>query len=174
MKKILFALMVLFTVSGCFSIKIGSAMPMGDGVFIMSGSGGGGSITISKIRQEVFESANIYAKNRNKELEVISVNEVKSDFEHGALPQVDITFRLVNESVEIADPNNVNSTTTIKSASANGLTTSTQIIAKKNNATKVDGKYDRLLRLGELRTAGILSEEEFQKEKEKILNEKGN
>ena len=171
MKKILFALIVLFTVSGC-GVKMGLAMPMGDGVYILSGNGRSGYVPLGNIRRKVFKSADIYAKNRSKELEVISVNEVKQGF--GIWPQVDLTFRLVNESVEIAELNNVNSTTTIKSASANGSTTSTQIIAKKNNATKVDAKYDRLLKLGELRKAGILSEEEFQKEKEKILNEKGN
>lgn len=171
MKKILFALIVLFTVSSC-GVKMGSTMPMGDGVYILSGNGRSGYVPLGNIRRKVFKNADIYAKNRNKGLEVISINEVKQGF--GIWPQVDLTFRLVNESVEIAEPNNFNSTTTIKSASANGSTTSTQIIAKKNDATKSDAKYDRLLKLGELRTAGILSEEEFQKEKEKILNEKGN
>ena len=171
MKKILLALIVLFTVSGC-GVKMGVTMPMGDGIYILSGNGRSGYVPLGNIRGKVLKNADIYAKNRNKGLEVISVNEVKTGF--GIWPQVDLTFRLVNESVEIAEPNNVNSTTTIKSASANGSTTSTQIIAKNDNATKVDSKYDRLLKLGELRTAGIISEEEFQKEKEKILNEKGN
>ena len=43
---------------------------------------------------------------------------------------------------------------------------------KKDNATKADNKYDRLSKIGELRTLGILTEEEFQR-KEKILMIRG-
>ena len=37
------------------------------------------------------------------------------------------------------------------------------------NIRKVDGKYDLLLKLGKLKESGILTEEEFQEEKKKIL-----
>jgi hypothetical protein len=37
------------------------------------------------------------------------------------------------------------------------------------NIKKVDGKYDLLLKLGKLKESGVLTEEEFQKEKKKIL-----
>lgn len=42
---------------------------------------------------------------------------------------------------------------------------------KEAEIKKTDDKYDKLEKLGKLRDDGILTEEEFQKEKKKILNE---
>jgi|TARA_B110000908_G_C10039198_1_gene351009 hypothetical protein len=171
MKKTLLVLIVLVTVSGC-GVKMGVSMPMGDGVYTLTGNGRSGYVPLGNIRRKVFKQAGLYAQNRNAELEVISVNEVKAGF--AIWPQVDLTFRLVNESLKITEPNNLGSKTIINSSSANGSSTSTHMTRKKDNATKADNKYDRLSKIGELRTLGILTEEEFQKEKEKILNDKGN
>ena len=42
--------------------------------------------------------------------------------------------------------------------------------SKKNGDTQSNSKMDELKKLGELKASGVLSEEEFQKEKEKLLN----
>ena len=43
---------------------------------------------------------------------------------------------------------------------------------KKQKNIKIDGeKYDRLLKLGRLKDKGYLTDEEFQNEKQKILND---
>jgi len=43
-------------------------------------------------------------------------------------------------------------------------------IAKKDSNTQSNSKMDELKKLGELKISGILTEKEFQKEKEKLLN----
>tara|TARA_B110000483_G_C17813589_1_gene396137 strand:- start:170 stop:607 length:438 start_codon:yes stop_codon:yes gene_type:complete len=145
-------------------------MPMGNGVYMVgvSGNGNGRFKSLGKLRDIAFGKAEEYAAKNNAEIEVISVNETPMSF--GVFNQVDLSFRLVKKSEKLADPN-VNSTTTIKAASANGKTTSKQVIKAKDNSKKDEEKYERLLKLGELRDKGILSEEEFQIEKNKILNE---
>ena len=168
MKKILIVFFISLVFQSC-GVKMGIVMPMGDGVYTLTGNGRSGYVPLGNIRKKVLEEADMYAKQRNTTFEVISVNEVKAGF--AVWPQIDLTFRLVNESIKVADPNNVNTKTTIKSASANGSTTSKQITTKKDNSQKENDKYERLLKLGELKKQGILSDEEFQKEKEKILNE---
>jgi hypothetical protein len=42
--------------------------------------------------------------------------------------------------------------------------------AKQNKSTNGDSKMDELKKLGELKDSGILTDEEFQKEKENLLN----
>ncbi len=42
--------------------------------------------------------------------------------------------------------------------------------AKKENVSGSNSKMDELKKLGELKAAGVLTDEEFQKEKEKLLN----
>mgnify|MGYP001069379564 CR=1 FL=1 len=148
---------------------MGVVMPMGDGIYTLTGNGRSGFVALGKIRRKVLKEADMYAKESNTTLEVISVNEVKTSF--GVWPQIDLTFRIVNESIKVSDPKNVNTKTIIKSASTNGSTTSKQITTKKDKTQKENDKYERLLKLGELKRQGILSDEEFQKEKEKILNE---
>lgn len=168
MKNFLIVLFISLVFQGC-GVKMGVVMPMGDGIYTLTGNGRSGFVALGKIRRKVLKEADMYAKESNTTLEVISVNEVKTSF--GVWPQIDLTFRIVNESIKVSDPKNVNTKTIIKSASTNGSSTSKQITTKKDKTQKENDKYERLLKLGELKRQGILSDEEFQKEKEKILNE---
>ena len=168
MKKIFGLVISFFLLTSC-GTNMGIVIPMGDGVYTLTGNGRSGYVPLGNIRKKVFKEADKYAKERNTTFEVISVNEVKTGF--AVWPQIDLSFRLVKESVRVADPNNINTKTTIKSGSANGKTTTKQLISKKDNSKKDDEKYDRLLKLGKLKEAGLLTDEEFQKEKKKILNE---
>jgi len=65
----------------------------------------------------------------------------------------------------------VNSKTQIKAGSANGKTTFNQVIKKEDKSKQDDDKYDKLLKSAKLKDAGILTDEEFNKEKKKILND---
>ena len=166
--SIILILVSLLFLTSC-RVNMGVVMPMGDGVYTLTGNWRSGYVPLGSIRKKVYKEADTYAKEKETTFEVIAVNEVKAGF--AIWPQVDLTFRLVNESVKVADPNNTNSKTTIKAVSASGKTTTKQIISKKDNSKKDDEKYDRLLKLGKLKEAGLLTDEEFQKEKKKILND---
>ena len=173
MKKLLFILSVLvLSTSLVFAQKEekNPVIPMGNGIYSVSvsGHGNGRFKSLGKLRTIAFNKANEFAKKEKAEIEMISVNETPMSF--GVFNQVDLTFRLVKEYEKFADPN-INSKTTIKAGSANGKTTSKQVITKKDKSQKDDEKYDRLLKLAKLKDAGILTDEEFEKEKKKILND---
>jgi len=142
-------------------------MPMGDGIYTVS-QHGSGLTPLGKLRAKVYEIANKFAERNNSKAEVISVNETPMSF--GVNPNVDLKFRLVNNSKLIADSNQ-NSITISSAYSANGKETDKTITVKK--ATQTDNeKLEKLERLGKLFKAGVLTQEEFDAEKKKILAEK--
>ena len=167
MKQIL-CLLITFTLITSCGITITNVMPMGDGVYTLSGTASSGAVHLPKVRKKVFNTANLYAQEKGKTLEVISINEVPDGLFYD--PQVDLTFRLVDNSIEVSDPNKTNTKTTINLRDVRGKKTG-EIVSKKKNTKKDDEKYKKLLKLGELKEKGLLTEEEFQKEKKKILND---
>ena len=168
--SIILILVSLLFLTSC-GIHSGTVMTMGSGTYSVTAIPspmGGGVYSLKQVRDKAMKKATRFAEDRNAILEIVAVNETPMSF--GIPPQVDLTFRLVNESEKLANPN-INSKTIIKAGSGNGKTTTKQIISKKDNAKKDDDKYDRLLKLAKLKEAGVLTEEEFNKEKKKILND---
>ena len=170
MKNILVLLISFFLITSC-GIHSGTVMPMGSGIYSVTASPspmGGGVYSLKQVRDKAMKEATSFAQGKDATLEIVAVNETPLSF--GIPPQVDLTFRLVSESEKLADPN-IESKTIIKSGSGNGKTTTKQTILKKDKSKKDDEKYDRLLKLGKLKEAGLLTQEEFDKEKKKILND---
>ena len=167
MRKILILFIIGFTFESC-GVKMGVTMPMGDGVYTLTWNGRSGYVALGKIKRKVYDEAKIYANDKNAIVEVISVNEVKTGF--GVWPQIDLTFRLVDGTEKLANPENLNVTTTRFTSSANGKRTSRQTIIKQDISEKENDKYEKLLKLGSLKKEGILTEQEFLTEKNKILN----
>ena len=144
MRKILILFIIGFTFESC-GVKMGVTMPMGDGVYTLTGNGRSGYVALGKIKRKVYDEAKIYANDKNAIVEVISVNEVKTGF--GVWPQIDLTFRLVDGTEKLANPENLNVTTTRFTSSANGKRTSRQTIIKQDNYEKENDKYEKLLKL---------------------------
>ena len=142
-------------------------MPKGGGVYMVTKTGKTGFTPLGKLRKKAYKIANKYAEDKNTTAEIISVVETPQSFM--IFPSVELTFRLVSESKVVADPSN-NSIHISKSSDAYGRTTSGEIII--NNKDKEDNeKYEKLLKLGKLFESGILTKEEFDAEKKKILGD---
>jgi hypothetical protein len=142
-------------------------MPMGDGVYIVSKTGATGLTSLGTLRRKAIDAANEFAKKSNSSAEVISYNETPMSF--GVLPNIDLKFRLVANSKKLAD--STSNTISLSSGySANGKVTDAQIIIK-NSKEDSNKKLERLEKLGKLYKDGILSKEEFETEKKKILAE---
>lgn len=82
------------------------------------------------------------------------------------LPDIELIFRLVNDTEEVADNSqeslNINS-------SKNGNVGSTQISMKKSTDDLI---YEKLIKLGDLLKKGIITQNEFDVQKKKILESK--
>lgn len=166
MNKILLLLLLVPTI--VFSQKNKDmVMPMGEGIYIVSKTGATGFTSLGTLRRRAIDAASEFAKKNNSVAEVVSINETPQSF--GVFPNIDLKFRLVANSKKLAD-----STATVVSLSsgysANGKVTDAQITLKKGKEDS-DKKLEKLEKLGKLFKDGILSKEEFEAEKKKILAE---
>lgn len=142
-------------------------MPMGNGIYIISKTGSSGFVNIRKLRREAIDIANEFAKKNNSIAEVVSINETPTSF--GVFPNVDLKFRLVENSKKLAD--STSTTINVSSGySSNGHLTDAQITINKPKQTSTE-KFEKLEKLGKLYKDGFLTKEEFEAEKKKILAE---
>lgn len=172
-KRLILSLLFLVPyISFCQNSK-DLVMPMGDGIYLVSRQGGTGFTSLGKLRKQCYVIANEFAKKNNTTAEVLSVNETPAH-PMGGFPNVDLKFRLVRKSKLLAD--STQTTITISSGySSNGEMTDEQIILKKPQQItndKPNNKLERLEKLGTLYKDGVLTKEEFESEKKKILDEK--
>ncbi len=144
-----------------------SVMPMGNGIYIVSKHGSTGFTPLGKLRKKAYDAANDFAKENNAIAEVVSVNETKAGY--AVWPQVDLKFRLVKQSDKVANTNAI-SVTVSSGYDANGQKTDGQIILKNPNQDEKD-KLEKLEKIGKLYKDGILTKEEFETEKKKLLSE---
>ena len=166
MNKILLLLLLVPTIVFAQKNK-GIVMPMGEGIYIVSKTGGSGFTSLGKLRIRAIDAANEFAKNNNSVAEIVSINETPQGF--GIFPNIDLKFRLVANSKKLAD----STTTTVSLSSgysSNGKITDAQMTLKKGKEDS-DKKFEKLEKLGKLFKDGILSKEEFEAEKKKILAE---
>jgi len=169
MKKIIGIILIYFvnlTISYSQKNK-DIVMPMGNGNYTISKTGGSGFVSLGKLRREVFEIANKYAENNNSVAEIVSVNETPTSV--GVFPNVDLRFRLVTKSKKIAD-SSANSITISSAYSSNGKLNDAQIILNKSKQTTLE-KLEKLEKLGKLYKDGLLTKDEFETEKKKILSD---
>jgi hypothetical protein len=161
MKKLLplSIILILFSLlMSCAAYKSG-VLPMGDGLYTISMDNSlFPTNSLKTLSKKCFKEANDFAKSKQADLEVINIKE------NGYPPSIKITFRLVKESKQLSNPNN-SKKTIVKGRDASGKTLYEQEISEKDNATKDDEKYDRIFKLGKLKDAGLLTDEEFQEEK---------
>lgn len=150
--------------SGC---STGSAvMASSGGAYTITKSGTTGFTPLGVLRKEAYEEANNFAASKGMVAEVISVNEVPAGF--ARWPQVDLRFRLASAAARdrgVKEPTVSVSTQASHDAMGNRVESETNVSVAKN----VDF-YAEMKQLGELKEKGLLTEEEFQKEKKRLLD----
>ena len=144
-------------------------MPAKGGIYIITKSGTTGFTPLGVLRNEAFKEINRFANEKNKIAEVVSVNEVPQGF--ARWPQVEVKFRLVDEGSRSDEKTPTIEVTGSSSYDAMGRPQNKDL--KLYHQKEVD-IYEELKKLGELREKGILTEEEFQREKERLLNSERN
>ena len=167
MNKKIFTLLLLIPTLVFSQKNKDMVMPMGDGIYIVSKTGATGFTSLGTLRRRAIDAATEFAKKNNSVAEIVSINETPQSF--GVFPNIDLKFRLVANSKKLAD--STSNTISLSSGySANGKVTDAQITIK-NPKEDSNKKLERLEKLGKLYKDGILSKEEFEAEKKKILAE---
>lgn len=141
-------------------------MAASGGMFTITKTGTTGFTPVGVLRKEAYEEANRFAASKGMVAEVVSANEVAAGF--AKWPQVDLKFRLVSAAARDAGQSAPTLAIAGQAAyDAEGRASSGETTVILNKEVDV---YAELKKIAELKDKGILTEEEFQKEKQKLLN----
>ena len=139
-------------------------MPATGGAYTVTKSGTTGFTPLGVLRKEAYEEANKFAESKGMVAEVISVNEVPAGF--ARWPQVDLRFKLVSAG----DRESAGKVSTLTVRSQAGYDAMGNPTAGEVTATSEIDLYTELKKLGELKEKGLLTEDEFQREKKRLLD----
>ena len=157
-------LRVLALISVC-STAITPVMASPDGKYTASVSGQSGFVPIGELRKKAFIQVNDFAASKNSTPEIIAANEIPTAF--ARWPQVDVTFRLA--PLKAGQPSENASGISIENhASYDAMGQPIQSDAQIKDINDKDF-YQKLRELDELRDKGLLTNDEFQKKKAKVL-----
>lgn len=122
--------------------------------------------SMSKLKATTIALANDYANKQGKIAIAISIKETRS---------IPFTFRwsAIEYQFRLVDPNDSAAKSTALGAGKNGLSESVDPVAATPSPPTQEAQendiYTQLIRLEELRTKGIITQEEFEEQKKKIL-----
>jgi hypothetical protein len=169
MRPLFFALplsLLLAALTGCTTSS--AIMPASGGAYTITKSGTTGFTPLGVIRKEAYKEATAFAATKGMVAEVVSVNDTPAGF--GRWPQVDLRFRLVAaDSRAAGTPTLTVTSQSSHDAMGNPTETHTTMTATK----EPEDFHAELLKLGELKEKGLLTEEEFQREKKRLLQARG-
>lgn len=163
--KVIVLLTVLVMQSGCSTTS--PIMSSAGEVYTVTKTGTTGFTPVGTLRKQAYKKANEFAASKGMIAEVVSVNETAAGF--AKWPQVDLKFRLVLPGTQgvARDPSLAFSTQMTYDADGRPTAGDTAVRVEKH----VD-VYTALTRLADLKARGVLTEEEFQSEKKKLLETK--
>lgn len=100
--------------------------------------------------------------------EVVSVNETPQAF--GRWPQVDLRFRLVSTTTATKQSGQSALSVSVSTQAAHDAMGRPSDIETALTVSKDQDFYTELKKLGELKEKGLLTDEEFQREKQRLLD----
>jgi hypothetical protein len=150
---------------------------VGDGTYSVTRAAKTGfTLHTEKLKAQAMDEATRFCADQGKQLKVVNVTEVRPPFFLRDIAKVTVVFKALDAGdPELKSP----STPTIVTEGATPYTTITQpapVAVVERPAPVVerpvttDELYGELTKLDELRKKGILTDDEFQAEKKKILN----
>ncbi len=117
---------------------------------------------VEKLTEEAKQDAAKYCASKGRQLKLVSVNTEKPWYTLG-FPKATVVFK----ALESGDPELARDEPVLVSTGRTKKTATTVMVAAP--ATPTTNLYNDLLKLDELRKRGILTDEEFQSEKKKVL-----
>jgi len=159
--RVFVASLLLLAIGGCATAP---AVPMGNDTYMISQTSAGGIFrSMSSLKTEVIERANSFAASKGKVAVPIAGKEAPAY--PGHMPSFEYQFRLVDKN----DPR----------AEGGALIPRADMVVEMHQSgssnqgsasSKTDDVYTELLKLDDLKKRGIISESEFQVQKQKILS----
>lgn len=161
-KKLIWVLLsIAIFITGCATADI---VPMGTNTYMISQTSAGGAFkSMSSLKSGVMQRANTFAESRG--MVAIPVVAKESPAYPGHMPNFEYQFTLVNKN----DPR----------AKGFGLTPRADMVIENNVNQRVENLnrenkpkdiYAELLRLDDLKKKNIITDAEFDSQKQKLLN----
>lgn len=162
-------MLAVFILQGCGTNP--EIFEIGPDTYTVTTVGDTGFVSLGKLKSEAYRQAEEKARQQGKVIEVISVNEVPAGF--AKWPQVEVRFRLLSkELAETRTGSLRNRSLQSISQNADGNITSLESVRQSDSMEseqKSLSRYRKLKEIGELKSSGVLTEAEFEKEKQRIL-----
>ena len=152
--------LVVLALAACATAK---PIPMGNDSYIISQTSAGGIFrSMSSLKTDVIRRANAFAASKGKVAVPLAGKE--SPAYPGHMPSFEYQFRLVDKN----DPR----------AEGNALLPRPDAVVEVNQTPTSSGRpssassdlYNELIKLDDLRKRGIISEDEFKAQKQKLLS----
>ena len=161
------AFVALACFAGCASNS--GIRPMGANTYIVTRQAATGFSGAGTLKADAISEAAKYCEAQGKVMKIVAVTEAKPPYILGNFPKAEVVFKALNPG----DPELV--LPSVFDASGNQVRVGSSLIDRSEVKISVDHPdtediYTKLEKLDELRKKGILTEEEFQKEKSKLLD----
>ena len=155
----------IITFSGC-AINSG-VVPMGQDTYMVSRQAATGFSGMGSLKAKAFREASDYCISQNKKIQVVNTIESSPPYVLANFPRVEIQFMCLGEGdVELSRPK-------LKKEADVVIEKTSEIsidVKTKDQSEKTKDVYTELLKLEDLRKKGIISEEEFETQKKKLLS----
>ncbi len=153
--------------SGCASNS--GVRPMGVNTYIVTRQAATGFSGAGTLKADAIGEAAKFCEAQGKVLKVVAVTEAQPPFIFGNFPKAEVVFKALNPG----DPEL--SRQSEYDASGTQVRVGSSLVGRSEVKVSVDRPesgdvYAKLEKLDELRKKGVLTEEEFQKEKARLLS----
>jgi hypothetical protein len=142
---------------------------MGSDTFIVTRQAATGFSGAGTLKADAISEAAQYCEARGKVLKIVAVTEAKPPYILGNFPKAEVIFKALDPGhPELSRPSEFD-------ASGNQIRVGSALVDRSEVKVSVekaqqDDLYGRIERLDELRKRGVLTEEEFQREKTRLLS----
>jgi hypothetical protein len=148
--------------AGCASNS--GVMPIGKETFMISRQAATGFSGSGTLKAEAFAEANRYCTSLGKSVQVINTHEASPPYILGNFPKAEIQFMCLEANdAELVRPKLRKDADTVIQVKND--------IRVKDEVAKSKDIYAELLKLDDLRKKGIISEQEFIAQKQKLLSQ---
>jgi len=159
------AIFFVILISALFGCATPEPMMISPGVYMVSRTSASGSVfaNMAQLKADTIEAANRFAQSKGKEAVAVSIRDERPV---PGFPLVEYQFRLV-ERGSVGD-----SSVILKKEANITIQRNDDISIKTDQAAPKEASQDLftgLMKLEELKKRGLLSEEEFQAQKQKLL-----
>jgi hypothetical protein len=143
--------MVCIALTGC-ATSAPSPVSIGNNTYVVTRTAKSGfTLDTDELKAEAMQDATKFCAAQGKQLKIVTLTEIKPKYYTQDFASVKIVFK----ALDAGDPE---------------LRSEPVLTERSGTSLSTDAVYDALNKLDDLRKRGILTEEEFQVEKQKVLS----